>query len=120
MLDLIKKSFEAALGGLSTTQEKLKELSDELVVRGHLTKAEAKDLLQGLKATAKDGQKKLGSAVEAQVRKIMKEMGVATSSEITALKGRIAALEKELKKGKEKTADKKKAAPGKETAKTTK
>lgn len=107
MLDLIKKSLEAAIGGISNTQEKMKELADELVVKGHLTKKEGTDLLQELKGTVKDSQKKVASLVEEQVRKIMKEMGVATGSEIKALTGRIDKLEKELAKEKKKSASSK-------------
>ncbi len=102
MLDLIRKSFEAALGAASVTQEKLKELADELVVRGHLTKKEGSDLLKELKETAKDSRKKLTSLVDEQVRKVIKEMGVATTSEIKALEGKIAKLEAKLEEKKEK------------------
>ena len=120
MLDLIKKSFDAALGGVSATQEKLKALADELVVRGHLTRKEGSDLLKSLKTTANESKKKLGSSVELQVKKVMKELGVATSSEIKALKGRISKLEKELGKESKKAAPKKKASSGKKTAKSAK
>lgn len=106
MFELIKKGFEAAIGAVSVTQDKIKELADELVVRGHLTKKEGADLLKTLKDTATASQKKISALVEAQVRKIMKEMGVATSSEIRALKGKIDKLEKELEK-KKKTETKK-------------
>lgn len=108
MLDLIKKSLEAAIGGIVLTQEKIKELADELVLKGHLSKKEGSDLLKDLKAIAKDNQKKVGSVIEDQVRKVMKEIGVATASDVKALKGRISALEKKLEK-----ATKKKAAPKK-------
>lgn len=111
MLDLIKKSFEAALGVASITQEKLKELADELVLKGYLSKKEGEDILKTLKNTANESQKKIGSFVEEQVRKIMKEMSVATSSEIKALKGKIEKLEKELAMEKEKKGATKKAAP---------
>jgi polyhydroxyalkanoate synthesis regulator phasin len=107
MLDLIKKSLEAAIGGIAFTQEKMKELADELVLKGHLSKKEGSDLLKELKAVAKDNQKKVGSVIEDQVRKVMKEIGVATVSDVKALKGRISALEKGLEKAKKKAAPKK-------------
>jgi len=107
MLDLIKKSLEAAIGGITLTQEKMKELADELVVKGHLSKKEGSDLLKELKTTAKDNQKKVVSIIEDQIRKVMKEVGVATASDVKALKGRISALEKELEKAKKKAAPKK-------------
>ena len=109
MLEIIKKGLEAAIGGISVTQEKMKELADELVVKGHLTKKEGSDLLKTLKGSVKESQKKIGSLVEDQVRKIMKDVGVATASEVKALKGRIARLEKELEKSKKKAAPKKAA-----------
>ena len=100
MLDLIRKSLETAIGGISSTQEKMKELADELVVKGHLTKKEGADLLTELKGTVKESRQKLSSLVEDQVRKVMKEMGVATVSEVKALKGKVEKLEKALEKGK--------------------
>lgn len=107
MLDLIKKSLEAAIGGITLTQEKMKEIADELVVKGHLSKKEGADLLKELKNVAKENQKKIGGLIEDQVRSILKDVGVASSSEIKALKGRIAALEKELEKTKKKAVPKK-------------
>ena len=109
MLDLIRKSFEAALGGLNVAQEKLKEVADELVVKGHLTKKEAEALLKDLKGTAREGERKVAAFAEEQVKRVMKEMGVATASEIKALKGRIDKLEKSLEKAK----GKKEKAPAK-------
>lgn len=107
MLDLIKKSLDAAIGGITLTQEKMKELADELVVKGHLSKKEGSDLLKELKAIAKENQRKVGGVIEDQVRKVMKEIGVATASDVKSLKGRISALEKELEKAKKKAAPKK-------------
>lgn len=100
MLDVIKKTMEAAIGGISFTQEKMREIADELVVKGHLSKKEGSDLVKTLKETVKESQKKVSSLVEEQVRKVMKEMGVATSSDIKALKGRVAKLEKDIDKAK--------------------
>ena len=107
MLDLIKKSLEAAIGGITLTQEKMKELADELVLKGHLSKKEGSDLLKELKGIAKDNQRKVASIIEDQVRKVMKEVGMATASDVKALKGRVSALEKELEKAKKKAAPKK-------------
>ena len=102
MLDLIKKGLEAAISGISDTQEKMKELADELVLKGHLTKKEGGDLVKSVQGTVKDTQKKIASLVDDQVRKVMKEVGVATSADIKKLKGKIEKLEKELKKEKKK------------------
>lgn len=107
MLDLIKKSLEVAIGGITMTQEKMKELADELVVKGHLSKKEGSDLLKELKSIAKDNQRKVGGVIEDQIRKVMKEVGVATASDVKALKGRVSALEKALEKAKKKAAPKK-------------
>ncbi len=108
MLDIIKKSLEAAIGGISVTQEKMKEIADELVLQGHLSKKEGSDFVKTLKVTAKESQKKVAGLVEEQVRAVLKEIGVATASDVKALKGRIDKLEKALAKAKKE--DKKKPA----------
>lgn len=109
MLDLIRKSLEAAIEGISSTQEKMKELADELVVKGHLTKKEGEDLFKDLKGKVRESQKKLSSLIEDEVRKVLKEMGVATRSEVKTLTGKIEKLEKELAKEKKKSVTQKPA-----------
>ena len=108
MFEVIKKTLEVGLGAVTMTQEKLKEITDELVVKGNLTEKEGGDILKQLLKTADDSRKKLKETVEDQVRKVISELGLATSSDIKALEGKIAALEVRLEKKKAKEDAKKK------------
>ncbi|MDT8318600.1 MAG: hypothetical protein RQ824_11525 [bacterium] len=98
MFDVIKKTLEVGLGAVTMTQEKLKEITDELVVKGNLTEKEGGDILKDLLKTADDSRKKLKETVEDQVHKVISELGLATVSDIKALDGRITALEKKQDK----------------------
>jgi len=107
MFDVIKKTLEVGLGAVTMTQEKLKEITDELVVKGNLTEKEGGDILKELLKTADDSRRKLRETVEDQVRKVITELGLATSSDIKTLEGKIEALEKKLEKSKAKEPAKK-------------
>ncbi len=108
MFEIIKKTLEVGLGAVTMTQEKLKEITDELVVKGNLTEKEGGDILRELKKTVDDSRKKLKETVEDQVRNLISELGLATSADIKALEGKIAALEVRLEKKKAKEDAKKK------------
>lgn len=100
MFEVIKKTLEAGLGAVAMTQEKIQELTDELVVQGNLSEKEGGDLFKELKKSAEDTQNKVRSIVEDQVHKAIKEMGIATKEDIKALEGKIEALEVKLNKTK--------------------
>ncbi len=108
MLDIIKKSLEVGLGAITVTQEKLKEITDELVVKGNLTQKEGGDILKELIKVAEEGQKKIKNLVEEQVHKAIKETGIATNADIKALEGKIAKVEAQLAKKSAKKESKKK------------
>ena len=108
MFEVIKKTLEVGLGAVTMTQEKLKEITDELVVRGNLTEKEGGDILKELLKTAEDSRRKLKETVDEQVHKVISELGLATSADIKALEGKIEALEKKLEKMKAKAPAKKK------------
>lgn len=108
MIDVLKKTLEVGLGAAAMTQEKLKEITDELVVKGKLTEKEGGDILKDFKKIIDDSQKKMKAIVEEQVHTVIKEMGIATTSDIKSLEGKISKLEAQLaKKGEKKEAKKK-------------
>ncbi len=93
MVEIIKKTLEVGLGALSVTQEKLKEITDDLVVKGNITRKEGSDFLKELIGIAEDSRKRLTALVEEQVHRVIKEVGIATKSDIKALEGKIERLE---------------------------
>ena len=98
MIDLFKKTLEASLGAVAMTSEKLKEIADDLVVKGNLTEKEGMDIFKDFEKIAGDSQKKLKGMVEDQVHHIIKDMGIATLEDVKALEGKISRLEKKLEK----------------------
>lgn len=98
MLEIIKKSLEFGLGVLNVTEEKLKEMTDEFVVKGKLTEMEGAELLRELVGKAEEGRKKIKALVDEEVRRTVHEMGMATRSDIKALEGKIDKLEALLSK----------------------
>ncbi|MDH3975506.1 MAG: phasin family protein [Deltaproteobacteria bacterium] len=108
MIDVLKKTLEVGLGAAAMTQEKMKEITDELVVKGKLTEKEGGDILKDFKKIAEESQRKMKSIVEEQVHAIIKELGIATMADIKSLKGKISKLEAKVeKKGEKKEAKKK-------------
>lgn len=109
MLEIIKKTLEVGLGAVSVTQEKLKEITDDLVLKGNLSRKEGSDFLKELKGIADNSQKKLKSLIEDQVHKVIKDIGIATRSDIKALEGKIKKLEVQLSRKAPKKASKPRA-----------
>ena len=102
MLDIIKKSMEIGLGAVTITREKLQEITDDLVVRGNLSKKEGGEILNDLLKSADEGQKRMKSLVEEKVHAALKEAGIATKEDVKALEGKIAKLEAIIAKKKSK------------------
>ena len=98
MLEVIKKTLEIGLGVVSATQDKLKAVADELVLKGNLTQKEGTEFVKELAGIAAESQKKVRSLVEDQVHKVIKDMGIATRGDVKALQGKIEKLEAQLKK----------------------
>ena len=108
MIDIIKKSLEIGLGAVVVTKEKLQEITDELVVKGDLSKKEGNTIFKELVSTADKSQKKIRSMVDEQIHKAIKEVGIATKADIKALEGKIGRLEAKLAKATGKKETKKK------------
>ena len=102
MLDLIKRSMELGLGAATVTQETLRQVADEIVLQGSLSKKEGGDLLKDFTRIAGESQKKIKTLVEDQVRDTIKELGIATRGDLKAMEGKIAKLEAKLAKKAEK------------------
>ncbi len=102
MLNLIKKSVELGLGAATVTQETLRQIADELVLKGNLSQKEGGDMLKDFTRITKKSQKKMKALVEDQVLSVVKDLGIATKGDLKAMEGKISKLEAKLAKKKEK------------------
>jgi len=98
MLDVMKKALEAGFGAIVVTQEKLKEITDELVLKGNLSKKEGNEFLKELIVTAEKSQERLKSLIDDRIKKVVKEIGLARNEDIKMLEGKVAKLEAQLSK----------------------
>jgi polyhydroxyalkanoate synthesis regulator phasin len=96
MLDLIRKTVLTGVGLAAMTKDKIEELAKEFAEKGELTEKEGKDLVDDLLKKSEKARKDLNAYVEKAVRKIMKEMNIATREDVLNMKKQIKKLEKAL------------------------
>ena len=97
MLDIIEKTLLAGIGVVSLTQKKAEELIDDLKEKLNLSEDEGKKLLEKLTDAAKENQQRLEDLARDEVKKACDRIGVVTEEEFSALKKKVAGLEKQLK-----------------------
>lgn len=97
MLEIVEKTLLAGIGALALTQQKAEELIDDLKERMNLSEEEGKKLLEKLRTTAKNNQKKLEELAQDEVKKACQRAGVVTTEEFEKLQRKVAQLEKQLK-----------------------
>ena len=93
MKELIKKSVLFGLGLGALTKEKADKFAKEMQKKGYMNAKEGKKLVKDLVSESAKTQKKIQSMVDANVKKALKLMPLATKKDL-------AALEKKLKRKK--------------------
>jgi polyhydroxyalkanoate synthesis regulator phasin len=97
MLETLRKVAYFGLGAAVLTADKVKQLVDDLVSRGDITREEGRKLYEDLTSRAEEQGRALNERIRVQVRDMLHDLGVADRSQITALENRIAALETRVK-----------------------
>jgi len=106
--DVVKKSLAFGLGAAVLSAEKLKQLADEMVSRGDMTKDEAQRFIDEVAARSEDEKRKIQEWISEQVSKMLRQAGAAEEKRVEMLERRIAAIEArldELAPGTEEPAD---------------
>ena len=103
-----KQAIFVGLGWLEHSQERIEELVEELVERGQLTRKEAARFIKQVMDQARGEKEEFRRVVQEMLRDSFNSAGVATKNDLSALSGRLDALEAKLKAagGKKKTAKK--------------
>ena len=84
---------DIALGLAVTCQEKLAATVDKMVKKGELGKQQATDFLAAVQDKGADGREALGKQMQESAKKVLGEIGFASTDEIVKLRKEI----KELK-----------------------
>ncbi len=96
MLDLLEKIFLTGVGVMSLSQKKAEELLTELREKYRMSEEEGRVFIERAQAMAKEGKDKLAEAAEAEVKKVIKGMGLVSRDEFENLLKRVDQLEERL------------------------
>jgi len=97
-MDAVKKLTVLGLGLLDLTEEKARELADELIKRGEARSEQPGKLVKDLMARGEEVKKTVQKHIEGAVEKALERANLARARDLAALEKRIAELEKKLAK----------------------
>jgi polyhydroxyalkanoate synthesis repressor PhaR len=113
VVEAVKKALMASIGAVDMTREKVEELVDDLIKKGHLSKEERSQTIKDLMERTEERSKEAKLWVEEQVRATVKKIRPAKEEEVRDLRKQvntlqktISHLEKKLNAGKRKTSRK--------------
>jgi len=94
MSDVLRKIGLFGIGAIVLTQEKLEELTKEMVEKGEINREEGKKFVREV-LSEKDRQiKELGDKINQKVKEAVERSGAATKKDIEDIKTRLEALER--------------------------
>jgi polyhydroxyalkanoate synthesis regulator phasin len=93
-MDAIKKLASLGLGLIDITEEKARELADELIKRGEARSEKPGQLVKDILARGEEMRKNLQKHVESAVDKALAKARVASARELAELRARVEELEK--------------------------
>lgn len=97
MAEFFRKSILAGIGLITEGSEKMKELVDDLVKKGEVSRKDGEKLLEDLLKRGEEARKGLSKRLSKGAENILDKADIATKEDIEKLNKRIAALEKKLK-----------------------
>jgi polyhydroxyalkanoate synthesis regulator phasin len=97
-MDAVKKLTVLGLGLLDLTEEKARELADELIKRGEARSEQPGKLVKDLMARGEEVKKTVQKHIEGAVEKALERANLARARDLAALEKRVAELEKKLGK----------------------
>lgn len=115
--DLLKKYLDAGLAFTQLTQQRAEAIVKDLVKAGELQAEQATQRRNELLERSRKNTEALMSTIRKEVREQVKSLGLATQSDITALRKEIASLKGKSAPAATKTAAKKAPAAKKTAAK---
>ncbi len=98
MGDLVKKLTCLGLGALAISEEKMREITKELIKRGELKKADAPKLIKEiLKKTARS-RKEIEKGINQMIKKALAKSQLVSRDELSKLERRVEKLERKSRK----------------------
>lgn len=98
MGNLVKKLVALSLGALAISEEKVKEITRELIKRGELKKADAPKFIKDVLKKTGRSRKEIEKGVSQMVKKSLASLPLISRNELSKLERRIEKLEKKVRK----------------------
>ena len=96
VVDAVKKALMTSIGAMDVTREKVEELVDDLIKKGHLTKEERSQTVKDLVEKAEERSKEAKLWVEDQVKAAVKKLKPAREEEVNDLRQQVKTLQKTI------------------------
>jgi polyhydroxyalkanoate synthesis regulator phasin len=96
--EIIKKMGLFGIGVLALTQEKLEELTQEMIAMGEMNKEEGKKFVQDVLTEKEKQFNKLGENVGLKVKEVIDKSHLATKTDVKGIDETIADLHKRMEK----------------------
>jgi len=98
MIESLRKIGLLGIGALSITEEKLKQVVDELVEKGEVSKEEGKTLVHELMTEKTKQMQEFEEKITGDVQNAIERSKVASKDDLLRLEDKIAELEKTIQK----------------------
>jgi len=95
-MDALRKLTVLGLGLLDITEEKARELADELIKRGEARSEQPGKLVKDIMSRGEEVKKTVQRHIEGAVEKALAKTALASAKDLAALEKRVAELEKKL------------------------
>jgi polyhydroxyalkanoate synthesis regulator phasin len=93
MMDYVKRALSFGLGAALLTGDALRQLADDAVSRGEMSRDEAKNFIDDITKRADQEKDNMQNWMREQMAKMIREVGVAEASRLEALERRVDALQ---------------------------
>ena len=98
MIELLKKVGLLGIGVLSITEEKIKQVVNELVEKGEMNKEEGKTLVHELLTEKKKQMQDFDEKISKDVQNAIGKSKIASKDDVSRLEDKITELEKTIEK----------------------
>ncbi|KAF5416242.1 MAG: hypothetical protein C5S48_03485 [Candidatus Methanogaster sp.] len=98
MMESLRKLGLLGIGAISTTEEKVKQVVNELVEKGEMSADEGKTLVHELLTEKKKQMQEFDEKISNEVQNIIGKSKIASKDDVSRLEDKIAELEKTIEK----------------------
>ncbi|MEE8185057.1 MAG: hypothetical protein V3T96_01485 [Thermodesulfobacteriota bacterium] len=96
IVDIFKKAALMGIGMMSLTEDKARELIEEMEKRGEVSSKEGRELIDKLFSKVDEERKTAEEKLKSALKNYLSKMNIATKQEVLRLEKKIRSLEKKI------------------------